>query len=226
MARILSRLAWLLIVAGLLFVLWQRDAFDRPIAAIAPTGETAFDLWIGEDNARRVGFQQFEGFLRQQGVADVVPAWQLMRIDAHYATRCDLPVWHMPPRDLWPNIVPALRLVREHVVPTVGEVEVQSSWRSQELNACARGASRSRHIAFEALDLLATDPPDDLAAFYGELCAMQARAGAGSRMGLGAYYDPSDPAYNQRGRFHIDAAGFRSWGRSYTSATSPCPNAR
>lgn len=222
----LRRLPWLIIGGGLLFILWQRDVFDIPIAAIAPTSETAFDRWMAEDNARRVEFQQFEGFLTEQGVAGVVPTWQLMRIDAVYAGRCNLDVWHMPPRDLWPNIVPALRLVRDHVVPTVGEVEVQSSWRSPELNDCARGAARSRHIRFQALDLLASERPDDLAGFYGQLCAMQARAGRASGMGLGAYYDPSDPAYNQAGRFHIDAEGYRSWGRSYTSATSPCPAAR
>lgn len=223
MTRALSRLAWLFLVAGLLFVAWQRDLLRGPVAAVAPSSQTAFEHWIDGDSDRRVAFQQFEEFLAEEGVADVVPSWQLTRVDARYAERCALPVWSVPPRKLWPNIVPPLRLVREHVVPLVGAVEVHSSWRSDEINACARGAARSRHISFGALDLLAEDSPSDLAAFYGDLCAMQARAGRASRMGLGAYYDPSDPGYNQRGRFHIDAAGFRSWGRSYTSASSPCP---
>ena len=74
-----------------------------------------------------------------------------------------------------------------------------------------------------AFDLLAVDRPDDHAQFYGTLCAMQSRAGQGSAMGLGAYFDGSDPFYNPNARFHIDGAGFRSWGRSYTAATSPCP---
>ena len=81
----------------------------------------------------------------------------------------------------------------------------------------------SGDMRFEALDLLAVDRPDDHAQFYGTLCAMQSRAGQGSAMGLGAYFDGSDPFYNPNARFHIDGAGFRSWGRSYTAATSPCP---
>lgn len=217
------RAPWIIIGGGLLLILWQRDLLEIPIAAIAPSSQTAFDQWIDEDNARRAEFEQFEAYLAEEGVADILPVWQLVRIDEGYAARCDLDIWHMPPRELWPNIVPALRLVRDHVIPTVGPVEVQSSWRTPELNVCASGAVRSRHIQFQALDLLATERSGDLALFYGQLCAMQQRAGEGSGMGLGAYYDPSDPDYNQRGRFHIDGAGFRSWGRSYTAATSPCP---
>ena len=117
----------------------------------------------------------------------------------------------------------AARLVRDHVIPTVGELQVQSSYRTPEINTCAGGAARSRHMRFQALDLLAVDRPDDHAQFYGTLCAMQSRAGQGSAMGLGAYFDGSDPFYNPNARFHIDGAGFRSWGRSYTAATSPCP---
>lgn len=219
----LRKTMWFAILAALLFILWQRDVLRVPIAAIIPSSNIAFDQWLSEDAAREEEFAQFKAYLAEQGVADVVPAWQLARIDAAYAKACNLPIFRLPPRELWPNVVPALKLVREHVVPTVGAVEVASSYRTPALNACARGAGRSRHLGFEALDLLPKDRPDDLALHYGSLCAMQARAGAGSAMGLGAYYDPTDPSYNPAGKFHIDAAGFRSWGRTYRAASSPCP---
>lgn len=50
---------------------------------------------------------------------------------------------------------------------------------------------------------------------------MHDAAGPGSRMGLGAYYDSVEGEYSG-GRFHIDGEGYRDWGRSYTSDSSPC----
>lgn len=220
--RIARTVFWLLLAGGLLLVLWQRDILRTPTAMLDPSSEAAFEVWVEQDAERRVAFQQLQGFLREQGVEDVVSAWQLARIDRFYAQRCDLPLWRLPPPELWSNIVPALRLVRDHVEPAVGEVVVHSSFRTPELNACAGGASRSRHLDFEAVDLRLAQPRADLTGLYRDLCAMHEAAGAQSRMGLGAYFDFTDDGFNRGGRFHIDAAGYRSWGRSYTSATSPC----
>lgn len=83
------------------------------------------------------------------------------------------------------------------------------------------GAAASKHMAFAALDLATVDRQRD-AAFFASLCAMQARAGPASRLGLGTYFDPADPD-RSRGRFHIDGEGFRNWGFDYTSRSSPCP---
>lgn len=222
LGRALGWSVWLAIFAALAFILWQRDLLLIPIAAIDPSSDAAFHLWIKEDPARAQEFAEFEAFLAAEGVGEVVPAWQLARIDEAYAAQCDLPVWVMPPRALWPSIVPALALVRDHVIPTLGPVAVASSFRTPELNACARGASGSRHLAFAAVDLVPVNRPQDLSAHYANLCAMQARAGRGSAMGLGAYYDPADPVYNPAGKFHIDADGYRSWGRTYRANSSPC----
>ena len=218
-----KRAIWIAILLGFLLILWQRELLLYPVAMLDPTGNAAFERWLDDEPGRPEQYAAFQAYLSDQGVGNVVPAWQLARVDEDYANRCDMSVWRLPPRELWPNVIPALRLVRDHVEPTMGEVEVQSSYRTPELNTCAGGASQSRHMSFEALDLWLAEKRDDLAALYGELCAMQAAAGPESAMGLGAYYDPSDPGYNPRGRFHIDAAGYRSWGRSYTSASSICP---
>ncbi|MEM6476117.1 MAG: D-Ala-D-Ala carboxypeptidase family metallohydrolase [Pseudomonadota bacterium] len=219
----MRRVIWIAIIAGVIFILWQRDMLSLPVAMLDPTSNAAFERWVDDDPRRQEEYAAFEAFLNEQGVGEVVSAWQLARVDKDYANRCNLEVWRLPPRELWPNVVPALRLVRDHIVPAMGEVEVQSSYRSPELNVCAGGAARSRHISFEALDLYLVDKPDDLETFYWQLCEVQENAGPQSSMGLGAYYDASDPFYNPEGRFHIDAAGYRSWGRSYTSATSICP---
>lgn len=213
----------LAVVAVTAIYVWQRDPWGLWSGPIDPTSEPAFERWLDQDSERRKDYAALQDYLSGQGVGEVVPVWQLARVDREYAEKCKLEIWRLPPRELWPNVVPALRLVRDHVIPTMGEVAVQSSYRSPELNECARGAPNSRHISFEALDLFLVEPRDDLGEMYRELCDMQEAAGPESRMGLGAYYDPADEFYNPEGRFHIDGAGYRSWGRSYTKASSICP---
>ena len=183
--------------------------------------EAAFDRWLAQDGGRRESFGRFEAFLAEQGVSDVVPAWQLLRTDANYATRCGFGAFEMPAEEKWPAIVPTLRLVRQEVIPVVGRVEVFASDRSDELNACVNGALQSRHRAFAAVDLVAAGPADR-DRLFADLCAMHRRVGARTRMGLGAYLDPARPWLNRKGRFHIDQSGFRTWGFDYHRASSYC----
>ena len=206
-----------------LYAWWRSGALDGwlPEPFVQPDGEAAFARWLEEEPERGDAFLALERFLEDEGVADIVPAWQLARVDAFYAARCDISPFAIPPEDLWRNVVPALRLVRDEVVPVTGPVQVLSSWRSPATNVCARGASRSNHLDFAALDLVTQDRRRG-ADFYALLCEMQQAAGADSGMGLGAYIDPADPGAAS-GRFHIDAEGFRRWGGDYTSRTDPCP---
>ena len=183
--------------------------------------EAAFDRWLAEDAGRRKSFGRFEAFLAEQGVADVVPAWQLLRTDANYAAACGFGAFELPDEEKWPAIVPTLRLVRQEVLPVVGRVEVFSSDRSDALNRCIKGASQSRHRAFAAVDLVAAEP-SDREGLFAELCAMHRRVGARTGMGLGAYLDPARPWLNRNGRFHIDQSGFRTWGFDYHRASSYC----
>jgi hypothetical protein len=191
-----------------------------------PSSRAAFDAWLKEDPARRTEFGKLNAFLTKEGVGDVVPVWQLARIDGDYAARCDAGFFTLPPRGQWSQIVPALRLVRDKVVPVTGRVEVVSSWRSPEINTCVGGAKRSAHVDFKALDLVAPAISADRRKLFADLCAMQRRAGPKTRMGLGAYYDTDLPLRNLDGRFHIDAHGYRTWGFDYTSKTNPCPKLR
>lgn len=211
-------LAALLAAGGWLFVRSNPGLFDTGDGA---SSQAAFERWLAAEPEGSATFARFERFLQAEGVGDVVPNWQLLRVDATFAARCELGHFAMPPEDLWPRIVPALRLVRDRVEPQVGEIEVLSAFRSPAINDCVNGAGGSKHLAFAALDLATLDRQRN-ADFFASLCAMQRRAGPASRMGLGAYFDPAKPD-RSRGRFHIDGEGFRNWGFDYTSRSSPCP---
>lgn len=216
-------LALILVVAGIAVFLPRQFWAGEPLfSGPGPSSQQAFDRWVEDQPRRAEAYDQLRRFLDAEGVGDVVPVWQLLRVDGNYASLCDAEYFVIPPRELWDNIVPALRLVRDEVQPTIGEVEVVSAWRSPGINDCVNGASRSRHLRFEAVDLVAPDQ-DDREAFFTTLCQLHGDRGVATRMGLGAYFDPSDPDRNRRARFHIDASGFRGWGFDYTSASNPCP---
>jgi hypothetical protein len=195
-----------------------------------PSSAGAFNRWLFTEHPHHAGwkaqdFAAFQSMLQSEGVAGIVPTWQLWRVDAQYAARCGEDYFAMPPKDRWRDIIPTLRLLRDEVIPVTGPLEVVSSWRSPAINTCVRGASRSKHLEFKALDLVASSRPDRRKLFK-DLCAMQRAAGTGSGMGLGAYFKPDDLAINTQGRFHIDATGYRTWGFDYTGRTNPCPQLR
>jgi hypothetical protein len=207
-----------------LMLLASWTAFGSAVeAGPEPSSREAFEAWLRAYPARAKSFGDLRGYLAGEGVADVVPVWQLARIDADYAARCKAGFFALPPRSQWPNIVPALRLVRDKVVPVTGRVEVASSWRSPAVNACIGGAKRSAHRDFKALDLVAPARSGDRRKLFTDLCAMQRKAGPRSRLGLGAYHDPARPQLNSAGRFHIDASGYRTWGFDYSAKSNPCP---
>ncbi len=198
----------------------------RPADGIDQYSKESFDKWLAaagetEDSERAATYAAFQQFLEDEGVAGVVPAWQLFRTDASYAARCDIGPFELVPQKRWNAIVPTLRLIRDEVKTVVGRVEVHSAWRSDALNKCVNGASSSKHLAFSAVDLIAPDRSDKRGMFK-DLCAMHAKVGSRNKMGLGAYYDPVKSLLGGAGRFHIDASGYRSWGYDYTSKSSGC----
>ena len=181
----------------------------------------AFETWLDAEAKRRQEFSSLTSFLATAGVGDVVPAWSLLREDAGSPPWCDGAGFSMPPRAEWRHIVPALRLVRDKVIPAVGRVELRSGYRTPALNSCVRGAPKSRHLSFSAVDLVALDQPDPQTTFA-KLCAAWTKAGQRSGWGLGAYFDPARATANGSARFHIDGAGWRTWGFSKKSASSGC----
>ncbi len=203
---------------------------ERSPNETGPSSAGAFNRWLFAENPHNAGWKAqdyaaFQGMLEDEGVAGIVPTWQLWRVDAQYASRCGEAHFAMPPRERWRDIIPTLKLLREEVIPVTGPLEVVSAWRSPAINTCVKGASRSRHLEFKALDLVATARRYRRKLFK-DLCTMQRALGTGSAMGLGAYFKPDDPAINTEGRFHIDASGNRTWGFDYTANSNPCPQLR
>lgn len=217
---------WLAGIAALLVAIWVAlRIFAPPLADHATLGPTpysteAFEQWQASDADSSHAFAEFESFLADRGVAGVVPAWQLTRTDSNPMRTCQRAQFLVPPREDWPNIVPVLELVRDHIIPELGQVEVASAYRTQDFNECMGGASKSRHLGFAAVDLVPSKPIASRELFE-RLCAIQKRLGPASRFGLGAYFDPSLPG-RSTGRFHVDVSGYRSWGYSQHADSSGC----
>jgi hypothetical protein len=177
-----------------------------------PSGEREFDRWLAAAPERAAAFARFETLLEREGVANVLPNRELWLTD-RLAPECVVEPFTAPPEELWPNIVPALRFIRDHVEPAIGEVTVVSGYRDAAFNQCVRGAPRSAHGGFHALDLLPLDARVTRERLISALCPIHARERPRSSIGLGIY---------RARRFHIDARSYRRWGADHRSASSPC----
>ncbi len=150
-------------------------------------------------------------YLSQNGVDNVMPIHQLLRSDEKWKI-CKAPPFIVPPKSDWPNMVPTLKLIRDHVVPVTGPIEALSVYRSPSINNCIKGASRSYHLRFYAIDMQPVKPMarDELVRI---LCKLHRSKGKTYSIGLGIY---------SGSRFHIDSAGYRTWGKDFKLSSSPC----
>lgn len=201
---------WKAIVASLVAALALIGAVGVAYAEDAPPDQSAYTAWLAADPTRPGEVAAFEAFLAEESVSGVIPTWQLLRTATSWR-RCGAP-FETPPRRLWPNIVPALRFVRDRVIPVIGPVEAVAVYRNEAMNACARGARASAHRSFTAVDLIPVRRLA-LADLTAALCPIHAAHGPRARVGLGFYLGR---------RFHIDANGYRTWGPDHRAASSPC----
>jgi Peptidase M15 len=175
----------------------------------------SFDAWLNKMPSRRADVREFEAFLSQQGVADVLPTREILLNDTSWSEcHADGP-YSLAERAYWPHIVNTLRYIHDEIIPSIGPVQVESGYRDTALNNCSGGAAHSAHAQFYALDLV---PVGTISrnVLIAQVCANHARYGAAYHIGLG-FYDHT--------RFHIDSRSFRRWGSDYHSATSPCAHA-
>jgi uncharacterized protein YcbK (DUF882 family) len=169
-----------------------------------------YGLWKTKDqNAAKA--EAFNIFLKTHGVSDVMPLHQLLRSDVLWH-KCHAEPFNVPPRKLWPHMVPTLKLIKNEIVPVIGEVEAISVLRSPSINKCIKGASKSFHLRFYAIDM---KPKQYLSRkeMIEKLCRLYLDKGQSLNMGLGIYAGT---------RFHIDSAGHRQWGSDYKTRSSPC----
>ncbi|HCP63939.1 MAG TPA: hypothetical protein DIU09_05040 [Hyphomonadaceae bacterium] len=182
-----------------------------------------FRHWLSREPSRAAEFADFERFLIREKVDGILPAWSLLWVDRHLASRkCPTEPFVLPPKEQWPKLVPTLKLIRDHVQPSIGPVEVVSGFRTKGFNACIGGASRSAHLQFGALDLIPVNPAKAPHEPYKSLCRMWRTTPTTLALGLGAYYDPDYVGPRGRQRFHIDTFGKRTWGFGYGAKTSFC----
>lgn len=173
--------------------------------------EVAYENLLARDPGTKARVLGFESFLKGEGLAGVLPTWQLTRTASDYE-KCEGPGFEVAPIEEWQHIAATLRFIKRHVQPVIGDVEAMSGYRNPELNACAGGARESAHRRFFALDLVPKHPIAR-SGLIRSICAIHDFRGRGYDIGLGFYNGL---------RFHIDSKGFRRWGPNGKGATSPC----
>lgn len=201
-------------LAALAFVATPTAASaDATHASPAPgQAQADYHAWLARSPENREAVRAFRSYLAAQGVAEVIPVWQLIRTSSSWR-QCAADRFEVAPQDKWDNMVTTLKFVRDEVTPAVGEVEALSVYRNETLNRCSNGAPASAHRMFFALDL---KPVSDDVSRYGmisRVCAAHNRSGRSYNAGLGFYSGL---------RFHVDSHGFRKWGPDGKGATSPC----
>ena len=171
-----------------------------------------YHAWLAKSPENRTAVKAFRAHLESQGVAEIVPTWQLIRTSSSWR-QCAAGRFEVAPADKWNNIVDTLAFVRDEVRPAIGDVEALSVYRNEGLNACSNGAPKSAHRMFFALDLtpVAADVTRDK--MISGICSAHARKGQTYNAGLGFYSGV---------RFHVDSNGFRKWGPDGRGASSPC----
>ena len=181
-----------------------------------------FQKWLTANPDQALQFKALTAYLSREGVADVLPIWQVIQTETpERAAQCEIAAYEVPPEDMWPTMVPTLRLVRQEIIPLLGPVKVLSSFRSQAANRCSSGAPGSPHKSYSALDLaVIKDMPQK--EIFAKLCKRWDQLPASVGFGLGAYYTRHQPELNKEGRFHIDTMGRRTWGFGYGAYTSHC----
>lgn len=175
-----------------------------------PPSKSDFQLWM-KDPIHAKQTKRLESYLVKQDVANVFPPEQLLSSDVLWRV-CMAEQFIVPPEKDWPHMVQTLRLVQKEIIPLVGNVEALSVYRSAKINRCIRGGSQIFHLSFHAIDMQ-TKVPVKRPELIRKLCNLYRTKGKILNMGLGIYAGQ---------RFHIDAAGFRTWGKDYKSSSSPC----
>lgn len=200
--------------------LHTRTSLPQPTKPVVRIKQQPEDYvgWIATaDHGQSV--QGYKQFLKQKGLANLVPDHELLR-SARDWQKCGVEPYAVPPREIWSNIVPTLSILKALVDDgVINDFEVTSVYRALSLNRCAGGADASRHVFNAALDFrIGPEQPSDLDQFNiqqtkTKLCQFWETKGQALNMGLGVYAS---------GQIHIDSQGFRSWGPDHHYRTSIC----
>ncbi len=181
-------------------------------------GVTDFSTWLNSDLYRRQQVADYQRYLSAQLGAQNVPPMSQLLTTARSWDKCGYEPYQLPPRELWSNMVPTLRLYSElksqGILPPTSEI--RSVYRSPGLNDCAGGADSSKHMSASAMDIWVPEYDDNqwqLSRMQDGLCQFWQYQGGMHNFGLGLY---------STGAIHLDTDGYRKWGFTHASSSSSC----
>ncbi|MBO8092258.1 MAG: chitosanase [Prosthecochloris sp.] len=179
---------------------WREDVLSRKMTLATGSGKvhgvrfSTGDWGLGDEVTReaqvkvatvvpdRKGFEQFFNSL---GLKHFKPEEFLCLGDAHHDVGS--PAYglnHIPPAELWPNIVPTAKVLDELRSRLGSPVILNSVYRSPEYNEKIGGVSESQHMEFRAADFVvrSSSAPSDWAAVLKQMRAEGVFSG-----GIGVY---------------------------------------
>lgn len=176
--------------------------------------EQQFQQWKAQQNQNTLNeYHQFIATNLTQA-----PSLFALAYNGHRMPKqCEQYRFAIPPKKYWNNIINSLKLLEKlNKDQYFSQYKITSTFRSPEVNECIKGAKKSKHLFNYAVDFQILD--QNLQGmkeqqFTQRMCQFWKIEGRTYRMGFGIY------GHN---KFHIDTQGYRTWGYSYKTNTSPC----
>ena len=180
------------------------------------TNDADFKDWLASHSYKQSEVLAYQNYLQSQ-LGSIPPMDQLI-LSARDARRCGFEPYEVPPASLWQNIVPTLQMLqqlqKQGYLPY--STVIRSVYRNPVLNDCAGGAGESKHMTNGAIDIWVPENEANkwaIESTFDGLCQFWQSNGQAYSFGLGLY---------PTGSVHLDTQGFRKWGASHSSSSSPC----
>ncbi|MDO4251123.1 MAG: D-Ala-D-Ala carboxypeptidase family metallohydrolase [Moraxella sp.] len=196
----------------------QGHAHELPLEERQVGTQEDFLRWLKDNPHQKTAADSYQAYLvRALGSYNLPPMHQLLTT-ARSWQQCGYEPYQIPPRELWENMLPTLRLYVK--LQTLGilprNTEIRSVYRSPDLNKCAGGAPSSKHLTNGAIDIWVPTYHKDswqMNELQNRLCQFWIDEGQMHQFGLGIY---------ATGAIHLDTQGWRKWGGQFTQVGSPC----
>lgn len=188
----------------------QQNSLDQQI-------EDQFKLWKGKQDPKLLNeyYQFMAQYLKHPPSVLELTANRNFMPEHCYSKR-----FAIPPKAFWKNVVSSLQLVEKlNGNEYFKTYTITAIYRDPELNKCVGGAGKSKHLSNYAVDFYVLNPKEsnetERELLIKKMCQFWKVEGKNFKMGLGVY------GHN---RYHIDTQGYRTWGKDFKSASSPCLN--
>ena len=180
------------------------------------TNDADFKDWLASHSYQQSEVLAYQNYLQSQ--LGTIPPMDQLITSARDARRCGFEPYEVPPASLWQNIVPTLQMLqqlqKQGYLPY--STVIRSVYRNPVLNDCAGGAGESKHMTNGAIDIWIPENEANkwaIESTFDGLCQFWQSNGQAYSFGLGLY---------PTGSVHLDTQGFRKWGASHSSSSSPC----